>query len=152
MKRGFSNTILTPNVKVRSGTRATQTILSWVPWTTQKKGSSCPAKNCGHLDATSGQCSLSHCHFRERIFGHKRYLSGSAATILAWSESVWILHFPKTQIPPQGSSFRNGGQHPKGLDRAAEDTSTWTLPTLLPGVGATSPAVCGFPRELLWRG
>ena len=95
---------------------------------------------------------LSHCHLREWIFGQKRYFSGSAATILTWSESVWLLHFPKTQIPPQRSTFWNYGQHPKGRDRPAEGTSTWRLPALLPGMGATSPAVCGFPRELLWRG
>jgi hypothetical protein len=40
-------------------------------------------KICGHLDAASRQCSLSHCHLRERIFGQKRYFSGSTATILA---------------------------------------------------------------------
>ena len=99
-----------------------------------------------NLDAASRQCSLSHCHLRERIFGQKRYFSGSAATILAWSESVLLLPFPKTQIPPQRSSFWNC---PKGRDRPAEGTSTWRLPALLPGVGATSPAVRGFPRELL---
>ena len=27
---------------------------------------------CGHLDATSRQCSPSHCHLHERIFGQKR--------------------------------------------------------------------------------
>ena len=40
----------------------------------------------------------------------------------------------------------------KGRDRPAEGTSTWRLPALLPGVGGTSLAVWGFPRELLWRG
>ena len=83
-------------------------------------------------------------------FWPKKYFIGSAATIFAWSESVWLLPFPKTQIPPQKSSFWNCGQHPKGRDRPAEGTSTWRLPALLPGVRATSPAVCGFPRELLW--
>jgi len=107
---------------------------------------------CGHLDATSRQCSLSHCHLRERIFGQKSYFSGSAATILAWSESMRLLAFPKTQIPPQRSSFWKCGQHTKGSDRPAEGTSTWRIPALLPGVGATSPAVCGIPRELSWRG
>jgi len=82
----------------------------------------------------------------------KRYFSGSAVTILARSESVWLLPFPKTQIPPQRSSFWNCGRHPKDRDRPAEGTATWRLPALLPGVGATSLAVCGFPRELLWRG
>jgi len=47
--------------------------------------------------------------------------------------------------------FWNCGQHPKGRDRPAEGTSTWRLPALLREMGATSPAVCGFPRELLWR-
>ena len=28
-------------------------VLSWGPWTTQKKGSSCPARDRGHLDAAS---------------------------------------------------------------------------------------------------
>ena len=40
----------------------------------------------------------------------------------------------------------------KNRDRPADGTSTWRLPALLPAVGVTSPAVCGFPRELLWRG
>jgi len=31
----------------------------------RKKGSSCLARDCGHLDAASRQCSLSHCHLRE---------------------------------------------------------------------------------------
>ena len=128
-------------------------LLSWVPWTTQKKGSSCPARDCGHLDAASRQRSLSHCHLRERIFDQKGYSSVSAATILlACSESVWLISFPETQIPPQSSLFWNCGQHPKGRDRPAEGTSTWRLPALLPGVGATSPALCGFLKELLWRG
>jgi hypothetical protein len=35
-----------------------QTVLSQGPWMTQKKGSSCPARDCGHLDAASWQCSL----------------------------------------------------------------------------------------------
>ena len=82
----------------------------------------------------------------------KKYFNGSAATILAWSESMWLLPFPKTQMPLQRSSFWNCGQHPKGRDRPDEGISTWRLPALLPGVRATSPAVCGFRRELLWRG
>jgi hypothetical protein len=52
---------------------------------------------------------------------------------------------------PQRLSFWNYGQHPKGHDRPAEGTSTWRLLALLTGVG-TSPAVCGIPSELLWRG
>jgi len=40
-------------------------------------------KICRHLDAASRQCSLSHRHLCERIFGQKRYFSGSTATILA---------------------------------------------------------------------
>ena len=87
-----------------------------------------------------------------RIFGQKRYFSGSAVTIPACYESTWLLPFPKTQIPPRRSSFWNCGQHPKGRDRPAEGTSTWRLPALLSGVGATSPALCGFSRELFWRG
>ena len=85
-------------------------------------------------------------------FWPKMYFNGSAVTIFAWSESVWLLSFPKTQIPPQRSSLWNCGQHPKGRDRPVEGTTTWRLPALLPGVGATFPAVCGFPRELIWRG
>jgi len=138
---------------VRSDRRLTEwSVVCWGPWTTQKKGSPCLARDGGHLDAIPQQCYLSHYHLHEQIFGQKRYFSGSAATILAWSESVWLLPFPKTQIPPQRLSFWNCGQHPKGHDRPAEGTSTWRLPALLPGVGAMSPAVCGFPRELLWRG
>jgi hypothetical protein len=44
-----------------------------------------------------------HCHLRERSFDQKEYSSGSEAHILAWSESVWLLPFPETQIPPQRS-------------------------------------------------
>ena len=50
-------------------------------------------------------CFLSHCHLHEQIFDQKGYSSGSTVPILAWSESVWLLSFPKTQIPPQRSSF-----------------------------------------------
>ena len=50
-------------------------------------------------------------------------------------ESMCLLPFPKTQIPPQ-TSFWNCGQHPKGRDTPAECTSTWRIPALLPGVGA----------------
>ena len=50
-------------------------VVCWIwiakPSTTQKKGSSCPARDYGHLDTASRQCSLSHCHLRERIFGQK---------------------------------------------------------------------------------
>ena len=73
--------------------------------TTQKNCSSCPARDCGHLDAASRQCSLSHCHLRERMFGQKRYFSGSAATILAWSESVWLFLFPKLKFHLKGRHF-----------------------------------------------
>jgi len=85
-------------------------------------------------------------------FNLKGHFIGSAAPILAWSECVWLLTFPETHIPPQRSSFWNCGQHPKGRNRPAEGTSIWRLTALLPGVGATSPAVCCFPREVLWRG
>ena len=40
--------------------------------------------DCRHLDTAPRQCSLSHCHLSELIFGQKKYFSGSAATILAW--------------------------------------------------------------------
>ena len=99
-----------------------------------------------HYDAAS------HCHLHEQIFDLKRYSSGSAAPLLTWSESVWLIPFPETQIPPLRSSFWNCEQHPKGCDRPANGISTWRLPALLPGMGATSPAVCGFQRELLWKG
>ena len=102
-------------------------------------------------DAASQQHSLSHCHLHEWIFYQKQYSSGSTAPRLMWSESVWLLPFPKTQIPPLRSSFWNCGQHPRGHDRPAEGTYTWRLPALLLELGATSPAVCGFPRELLWK-
>ena len=65
-------------------------VVCWIwiakPSTTQKNGSSCPVRDCGHLDAASRQCSLSHCHLRERIFGQKMYFSGFAAhpTRLIW--------------------------------------------------------------------
>ena len=88
----------------------------------------------------------------ERIFDQKGYSSSSRALLLTWSESVWLLPFPETQIPPQRSSFWNCGQHPKGHDRPAEGTSTWRLPALLLGVGTTSPVMCDFQREPLWRG
>ena len=114
-----------------------------------EKGFSVSSQWLRTLGCCITKCSLSHCHLHEWIFGQK-YFTGSAATILAWSESVWLILFPK--LTPQRSSFWNCGQHPKGCDRPAEGTSTWRLPALLLGVGATSPAVCGFPRDLLWRG
>jgi len=132
--------------------RSEWSVLSWGPWKTQKKGSSCPARDCGHLDAAPRQRFQSHCHLREQKFYQKGHFSDSAAPILVWSRCMWLLPFPETQIPPQRSSFWNCGQHPKGRDGPAEGTSTWRLPALLPAVGATSPAVCGFPRKLLWRG
>ena len=190
MKRGFSNTILTPNDKF--GVAIEQL-------TAPKESKNEQFKNQNHVNLffstvkalfirnscledkqlinstivrslnysekvfiVSGQrlrtlgcritTMLSQCHLRERIFGQKSYFRGSAATILAWSGSAWLLPFPKIQIPPQRSSFWNCGQHPKGRDRPAEGTSTWKLLALLLGVGATSLAVCGFLRELPWRG
>jgi hypothetical protein len=65
---------------------------------------------------------------------------------------VWIISFPETQIPPQRSAFWNCGQYPKVRDRTFEGTHTWRLPAMLLGVGTTSPAVCGFPSKLVWRG
>jgi hypothetical protein len=68
---------------------------------------------------------------------------------------IWVRvtsSFSRNSNPTQRSSFWNCWQHPKGRDRPAEGTSTWRLTALLPGVGTTSAAVCGFPRELLWRG
>ena len=62
--------------------------------------------------------------FMNEFLAKKGYFSGSAATILALPESMRLLPFPKTQIPPQWSSFWNCGQHPKGRDRPAEGTST----------------------------
>jgi hypothetical protein len=53
-----------------------------------------------------------------------------------WSESVWLLPFPETQIPPQKSLFWNCGQHPKGRDRLPEGTSKRIFQALLPRVGA----------------
>jgi hypothetical protein len=40
-------------------------------------------------------------------FWPKRVFQWFQVTILAWSETVWLLHFPRTQIPPHRSSFRN---------------------------------------------
>ena len=65
---------------------------------TQKKGSSCPARDCGHLDAASQQCSLSHCHLRERIFGQKMYFSGSAATYSPDLSPCDFFLFPKLKF------------------------------------------------------
>ena len=187
MKRGFSNTILTTNDKVRSGKRTTHRAQRKQEWANQKSNCIFDSQGVVHKEfVPPGQTvnkqysrevlerlrkrvhlvrpeiadtwMLHHdnapCHTAISVneFLAKKYFSGSAANILAWSESVWLLPFPKTQIPPQRSSFWNCGQHPKGRDRPAEGTSTRRLPALLPGVGATSPAVCGFPRELLWRG
>ena len=56
--------------------------------------------------------------------------------------------FPKLKFHLKGRHFGIVDSR----DRPAEGTSTWRLPALLPGVGATSPAMFGFPRELLWGG
>ena len=118
-----------------------------------EKGFITPGQRLRTLGCCITTTPLSHRHLRERIIDQKGYSSGSAAPILAWSESVWFLPFPETQIPPQSSSFCNYGWCPKGRDRPAESTSTWRLAALLLGVVATSSAVCGgFPRELRWRG
>ena len=191
MKRGYWNTILTPNDKVRSGTRAThctqikarmskskiKTMLicffnsqgiiykEFVPQgPTINKQYYCEIlerliKRVHRVRLEIADTWMLHhdnaaCHTAISMndFLAKKYFNGSAATILAWSESMWLLPFPKTQMPLQRSSFWNCGQHPKGRDRPDEGISTWRLPALLPGVRATSPAVCGFRRELLWRG
>ena len=116
-----------------------------------EKGFIVSARDCQHLDAATRQCSLSHCHLRERILAKKLFQwFRSHHTRLIWVRV--LLPFPKTQIPPLRSSFWNCGQHPKGRERPAEGTSTRRLSVLLPRVGATSPAVCSFPRELLWMG
>ena len=44
------------------------------------------------------------------------------------------------------SSFSQSSNSTSKVVRPAEGTYTWRLPALLPGVGATSPAVYGFPR------
>ena len=77
------------------------------------RGLSCPARDCGHLNTASRHRSLSQCHLRERIFDQKVYSSGSAASILAGCESVWLFPFPQTQIPCQSSPFWNCVPKPK---------------------------------------
>ena len=132
-------------------------VVCWIwiakPSMTQKKCLSCPARDCGHLDAASRQCPLSHCHLRERILGQKK--------VFQWFRShhtrlVWVRVISSFSQNSNSTSkvviLELWTTHPKGRDRPAEGTSTWRLPALLPGVGATSPAVCGFPRELLWMG
>ena len=84
-------------------------------------------------------------------FWPKMYFSGYAATNSP-DLSPCVFYFSQSSNSNSKAVFWNCGQHPNGRDRAAEGTSTWRLPALLPGVGATSPAVCGFPRELLCRG
>ena len=102
------------------------------------------------LDAASRQCSLSHCHLRERIFGQKRYLSGPQPPYSPDLSPCDFFLFLKLKFHLKGRHFGTG-QHPKGRGRPSVGTSTWRLPALLPGVGATAPAVCGFPSELHWR-
>ena len=104
--------------------------------------------------ATS-QTNLNACyrvkHLRQWIFDQKRVFQRfhSPHTRLIWVTVT--SSFPETQIAPQRSSFWNCWRHPKDGDRPAEGTSTWRLAALLPVVAATSRAVCGFPKELLWR-
>jgi hypothetical protein len=54
---------------------------------------------CGHLDAAWQLRSWSHCHLCDQSFDQQGYSSGSAAPMLTWSKSVWLLPFPETQIP-----------------------------------------------------
>ena len=126
--------------------------LSRDPWKTQEKGSSCPARDCGHLDAASRKCSLSHCHFSERIFDQKGYSSGSEAPILAWFESVWLLPFPETQISSQKSSFWNCSQHPKRPWHSSWGHFHMKTSSTATGSGSSISGGVWFPRGTIWRG
>jgi len=125
-------------------------VVCWI-WIAKPSTKIWPSKWACRKFAPSWSQKFSQVNRRKTEFlAKKRYFSDSAATILAWSESVWLLPFPKTQIPLRRSSFWELWTS-KGRDRPAEGIFTWRPPALLPGVGETSPAVCGFPRELLWR-
>jgi hypothetical protein len=74
-------------------------------------------------------------------FWPKYYFSGSA-----WSESMWLLPFPKTQIPPQRSSFRNCGQHPKCRERQAKGTSRKKTSSIATVIGSNVSASVWPPK------
>jgi hypothetical protein len=55
---------------------------------------------------------------RTKFWAHRVFQWFHSPT-LTWSESVWLLPFPESQIPHQRSSLWNWGQHPKRRDRPA---------------------------------
>ena len=72
---------------------------------TQKKGSSCPARDCGHLDAASQQRFLSHSHLCEQIFDQKEYSNGSAAPYSPDLSPCDLFLFPKLKFHCKGRNF-----------------------------------------------
>ena len=82
----------------------------------KKKGSSCPARDCRHLDYTL-------CH---TVISVKEFLTKEVIPVVSQTTHPPDLSpcFPETQILLHGSSFWKCGQHPKGHDRPDEGTST----------------------------
>ena len=92
---------------VRSDRRLTVRMIGTIvrSLATQKKGSSCPARDCRHLDAASRQRSLSHCHLCEGIFDQKGYSNGSAAPYSPNLSPCDLFLFPKLKIHLKGRNF-----------------------------------------------
>lgn len=67
-------------------------------------------------------------------------------------ESLRLLPVPKTEIHPQGTSFRDNWEHSEGRNRPAKRDFSPRVPALFWRVGAASPTVCSFRRGPLWRG
>ena len=74
----------------------------------RNRGSSCPARDCGHMDAASRQCSLSHCHLCERIFDQK-FVHGNGS--VTWS--IVVMQHPSVRnlwpdtMNPFSESFKD---------------------------------------------
>ena len=116
---------------------------------TQKNGSSCPARDCGHLDAASRECSLSCCHLRERIFAQNCISVVPQSPYSPDLSPCDFFLFPKLKFHLKGRHFGTVDNIQKVVTDQLRELPHEDFPALLPGVGATSPVVCGFPRELL---
>jgi len=110
---------------------------------------------CGHLDATSRQCSPSHCHLRWTNLWPKKGISVVPQPPYSPDLSpcdFFVYPKKKTQIPPQISSFWNCGQHSKGRDRTAEGISTWRLASTATGSGSNVSGGVWLPKGTTLKG
>jgi len=63
-----------------------------------RKSTSCPARDCRHLNAAPQQRSLSDCHLSERIFDQKEYSSSSQPPYSPDLSQCDFFFFPKLKF------------------------------------------------------